>query len=88
MKINRKYFKQSNTVYVFPIGFIQDNDVFDKEFIDRYRSWYDIVVNENKYNRIGIENMDDSVTSYKYYLKYEIPLTAVDIDASNVLGGL
>ena len=36
MQINRKYFQKSNTVYVFPVGFIQDNEVFDKEFIKEY----------------------------------------------------
>lgn len=88
MKINRKYFKESNTVYVFPVGFIQDNDVFDKELIDRYRSWYDTVVRENSHRPIGIENMGGSVTSYKYYLNHDIPSTAVYTHDSNVLGGL
>ena len=88
MEINRKYFKQSNTVYVFPVGFIQDNEVFDKEFIGRYDSWYTLVVNENKYRPIGIKNLNGSASSYQYYLKHEIPSTAVDIEISKVLGGL
>lgn len=88
MQINRKYFQKSNTVYVFPVGFIQNNDVFDKEFMERYNTWYDLVIIENKYRPIGIENIDDSVTSYKYYLSYEIPSTAVYITESNILGGL
>ena len=88
MKINRKYFKQSGTVYVFPVGFIQDNDVFDKEFIERYRTWYSIVVTENRERPIGIQNLGGSVTSYSYYLQHEIPTTAVYIDVPMVLGGL
>lgn len=88
MEINRKYFKQSDTVYVFPVGFIQNNEVFDKEFIGMYDSWYTMVVNENKYRPIGIENLGGSAYSYKYYLKHEMPSTAVDINVSNVLGGL
>ena len=88
MEINRKYFKKPNTVYVFPVGFIQGNDVFDKEFRERYNTWYDIVVQENRYRPIGIKNNDNSVTSYQYFLNYEIPPTAVYIDVSSVLGGL
>lgn len=88
MEINRKYFKKPNTVYVFPVGFIQDNDVFDKEFIERCNVWYNIIVQENKYRPIGIENLGGFVTSYKYYLSYEIPSTAIYINNLIVLGGL
>lgn len=88
MQINRKYFKQSNTVYVFPVGFIRDNDVFDKEFMERYNTWYSIVLTENIDRPIGIKNNDNSVTSYQYFLNYEIPSTAVYITDSNILGGL
>lgn len=88
MQINRKYFQKSNTVYVFPVGFIRDNDVFDKEFMKRYDTWYSIVVTENAHRPIGIENINDSVTSYQYYHSCEIPSTAVYINESSVLGGL
>ena len=88
MQINRKYFQKSNTVYVFPVGFIQNNDVFDKEFRTRYGTWYKRVVAENKYKPIGIENINDSVASYQYYRSYEIPPTAIYINDSSVLGGL
>lgn len=88
MDINRKYFKQSDTVYVFPVGFIQDNDVFDKEFIERYNAWYMYVVTENRERPLGIQNLGGSVTSYSYCLQHEIPTTAVYIDAPSVLGGL
>ena len=88
MHINRKYFQKSNTVYVFPVGFIQNNEVFDKEFIKRYNSWYNMIVRENQHNPIGIKSIEDSVNSYRYYLSYEIPSTAVYINDLNVLGGL
>lgn len=88
MEINRKYFKKSGTVYAFPVGFIQDNDVFDKEFIAKYNAWYSLVVTENRERPVGIQNLGGSVASYVYYLQHEIPTTAVYIDATTVLGGL
>lgn len=88
MQINRKYFQKSNTVYVFPVGFIQDNDVFDKEFIKEFESWYDRIIRFNVSAPVGIENIGGSKTLYKYYLNYEIPSTAVYITDSSILGGL
>lgn len=88
MQINRNYFKQSNTVYVFPVGFIQSNEVFDKEFISENWSWYDILIKLNRVKPVGIANYGNDAGRYQYYHSYEIPSTAVYINDSSVLGGL
>lgn len=88
MEINRKYFQKSNTVYVFPVGFIQDNEVFDKEFISEYWSWYDRLIQLNRVKPVGVANFNNDAGSYQFYHSYEIPSTAVYINESSVLGGL